>query len=579
MTATGIFKKLFEGYIKVYLKQILLAVFCMILVALSTAALPYFVKDIFDDVFKNPDTQKIISFSIILMSVFFIKAFAAYGESVLLMYVGQKIISDVQSKLFKHLMTLDLSFFHNSPTGDLISRFTNDVQLMRNAFSVTIVNIGKDTITLIALIALMFYRDVTLACIAFFVFPIAVLPVVKMGRKMGKVVYKTQGQLGHLTTELSQVFQSIRVVKSYHTEAVEQKSVDQYIADIFKISYKAARVRSSASPIIELLSGFAIIMVIAYGGHQISQNEKTTGDFISFIFALLLAYEPLKRLSALNATLQEGLSATRRIFEVFDIKPNVFNAKNPIILNKLESDIVFKSVSFGYLDNKPVLDDLSFTVPFGKSVAFVGPSGSGKSTIINLIPRFYDVLKGEIVIDNIPLQHFDIESLRSQLALVSQEIALFDRSIFENIAYGVQNASMEDVINAAKGALAHDFIINLPEGYQTLVGENGVRLSGGQRQRIAIARAMLKNAPLLLLDEATSALDTDSERQVQEALSHLMKDKTTIMVAHRLSTVVDADIIYVLKEGKIVEQGNHNELLNINGDYARLWAAQLETIN
>ncbi|CAO5674381.1 MAG: Lipid A export ATP-binding/permease protein MsbA [Holosporales bacterium] len=575
-SSLNIFKRLFKEYIRSYLKQIVFAVFCMILVALSTAAFTYLIKFVFDDVFKTSSDHQMWIFATTLFLVFLIKAIASYGESVTLAYVGQKIISDVQSKLFKHLMTLDIAFFHKCPLGDILSRFTNDVQLMRTSFSTVAVSIGKDFVTLVALVAVMFYREPILALIAFTVFPIAVFPVFKLGRRMGKATYKAQDQMGGLTSRLSQVIQSIRVVKAYHSEAVEQKFVDQSIFDLFKTVYKTIRIRSSAHPIIEMLSGVAIISVICYGGWQVSQNQRTTGDFISFIFALLLVYEPLKKLSYLNTNLQEGIASVRRVYEIFDLKASIANIQNAKYLNHIESDIVFNTVSFAYDAHNKIFKDLSFNIPNGKSVAFVGPSGSGKSTIINLIPRFYDVTEGSIQINNTDIKSFDIESLRSKIALVSQEIALFDRSIYDNIAYGALNVTKDQVIDAAKKALAHDFIMKLPNQYDSFIGENGVRLSGGQRQRIAIARAMVKNAPILLLDEATSALDTESERQVQESLQNLKKDRTTVIVAHRLSTIIDCDIIYVLNHGQITEQGTHEQLLLKKGAYADLWYAQIE---
>ncbi|MBP9752469.1 MAG: ABC transporter ATP-binding protein [Proteobacteria bacterium] len=554
------------------------AVVCMILVALSTAAFTYLIKFVFDEVFKSSANQEMLFFATALFAVFVIKAVASYGESVLLAYVGQRMISDIQSNLFKHLMTLDISFFHKSSSGDILSRFTNDVQLMRTSFSTVAVSIGKDLVTLIALVGVMFYREPILALIAFTVFPVAIFPIFKLGRKMGKATYKAQNQMGDLTSRLSQVMQSIRVVKAYHSEEVEQKFVDQSIFVLFKMIYKTARIRSSAHPIVEIISGMAIISVICYGGWQVSQNLRTTGDFISFIFALLLVYEPLKRLSHLNTNLQEGIASVRRIYEIFDIKPKILNCMNPKKLGTVKTDIVFKAITFQYDGHSQLFKNLTFHIPIGKSVAFVGPSGSGKSTIINLIPRFYDVQEGQILINSEDIKAFDIESLRSKIALVSQEISLFDRSIYDNIAYGAINTTKEQVIEAAKKALAHDFIMKLPHQYDTFVGENGVILSGGQRQRIAIARAMVKNAPILLLDEATSALDSESEKQVQDSLNNLMFNRTTVIVAHRLSTIVDCDIIYVLNNGQIVELGTHKELLLKKGQYADLWYAQIERV-
>jgi subfamily B ATP-binding cassette protein MsbA len=505
---------------------------------------------------------------------FVVKGASSFGESVIMTYVGQRIISDLQNRLFSHLMHLDLSFFHGTSSGDLLSRFTNDVNLMRNAVATTLVGFGKDTFTLLFLVSLMFYRDWTLACIAFFIFPLAVLPILRIGRRMRKVANNTQEELASFTGRLTQVFQGIRVIKAYQTEEYEANRAHAMIERIFALVYKSARVRSASHPIIESLGGMAIVIVIAYGGWQVMHHARTTGEFISFIGALLLVYEPLKRLSNLNANLQEGLAAAARVFTILDTPPTIQNSPTAKPLPPIEGNIEFKNVCFAYPDGKVALNGINLKIKKAQSIALVGASGAGKSTIINLIPRFYDIQEGGIFVDGIDIRDVTLDSLRHQIALVSQEIMLFDTTIRENIAYGSSNATDAEITKAAKAAAAHEFIKHLPKGYDTMIGENGVKLSGGQRQRIAIARAMLKNAPILLLDEATSALDTDSERQVQAALKILMEGRTTLMVAHRLSTVVEANKIYVLNEGKIVESGDHKTLLENKGIYASLWQAQ-----
>lgn len=572
---TSLIKRIFKEHIVFYKKRLSYAIICMTLSAFSTAALPFLIKDVFDDIFAQGNTYQLIIFCISVLAAFIIKGMASYGESVLLTYVGQKIISDIQNRLFRHMMKLDLAFFHKNTSGDLLSRLTNDVNLMRNSVTQTALNFGKDSITLLALIALMFYRDSVLACISFFIFPAAIYPILKLGRKMKKVTYNTQEVIGHFTTELSQIFQSIRVVKSYTSETHETTRSKQTIDNIFKLVYKAARVRCAAHPIVETLGGIAIISVIAYGAIQVAHNDRTTGDFISFMLALILAYEPLKRLSNLNANLQEGLSAATRIFEILDEKQHITNLIATRSADNIVGDIQFDNVSFHYTKDQPIIKNLNFKISQGETAAFVGPSGSGKSTLINLLPRFYDIYEGNILIDGQSIKEYSLDTLRHNMALVSQEIALFNRSIFDNIAYGTEKATFLDVQHAATLAAADEFIQKLPDGYNTVVGENGVLLSGGQRQRIAIARAILKNAPVLLLDEATSALDTQSERQVQKALKNLMKGRTTIMVAHRLSTVIDADKIYVLDQGKIIESGCHDTLIALNGHYKKLWDMQI----
>lgn len=567
-------KKICTDHIKPYRNLFFLACFFMALAALSTAALPYLLQPVFDDVFTKGTPRLLIIFCGSVFLTFFVKGIASYGESILMIYIGQKIISDIQKRLFHHLLRLDLSFFHNTTSGEIISRFTNDANMMRAAVSNTIVGFGKDFLTLIFLVGLMFYRDFNLAVIAFFVFPTAVLPIIRIGRRMRKVTDQTQEELGLFTSHLTQTFQGIRVVKAYGAEKFENKRVRDKINKIFKLIYKSAKVRSASHPIMEILGGIAIISVIAYGGLQIMRHSRTMGEFISFIMALLFTYEPLKRLSNLNTNFQEGIAAANRVFSFLELKPKIHDFSSSTI-SSLSGTLDFKKVSFSYQEGTDcVLKDLTFSINSGETVAFVGSSGAGKSTLINLIPRFYDVSEGSILLDGIDIRTLSLESLRSYIGLVSQETILFDSTVKDNIAYGLPNASIEEIEKAAENARAHSFIMALPDGYETMIGENGIKLSGGQRQRITVARAMLKNPKILLLDEATSALDTTSEKQVQQSLKTLMKGRTTLIVAHRLSTVIDCDKIYVLDKGCIVESGNHTALLEQRGRYFELWQAQ-----
>jgi subfamily B ATP-binding cassette protein MsbA len=552
------------------------ACFFMLLTAASTAALPFLLKPVMDDVFTSSDPKLLFTFCGAVLAAFVIKGFASYGETVTMTRIGQSIISDIQNRVLAHMMSLDLEYFHKRNSGELLSRFTNDVSLMRNSVATTVIGIGRDSFTLVFLVAVMFYQDWLLACLSFFIFPAAFLPIIRIGRRMRKVTFNAQEEIARFTKQLTQIFQGIRVIKAYSTENYEANRAKIQIEKIYKLVVKTSRVRSLSHPIIESMGGIAIISVIAYGGWQVMHHSRTIGEFMSFIAALILAYEPLKRLSNLNANLQEGLAAADRVFEIIDAKSTILSpveAKRPA---KVQGRIEYKDVHFAYGPKKKALDGISFVAQAGKCIALVGASGAGKSTIINLIPRFYDVNAGEIIVDDVNVKDWEISYLRKQIALVSQEIALFDLSVFENITYGCEDFLNEDVYSVAKSAAAHDFIEKLPQGYNTIVGENGVSLSGGQRQRLAIARAMLKKAPILLLDEATSALDTDSERHIQSALKKLMVGRTTIMVAHRLSTVIDADHIYVLDNGKIIESGSHQELLQLGKQYAHLWHRQAQ---
>ena len=565
-------KRLLKEYVRPYVKLFMAAIACMFVAAAATASFPYFLKPAFDLMSSN-DFNMILICSMIF-AAFCVKGLASYGESFLMLYVGQKIIFDIQQKLFQHLLTMDLQFFNKTANGDILSRFANDATLMRTAVATTIVGIGKDFLTFICLAFVMFYRDFTLAIFAFIVFPSIMIPVFIIGRKIKKIMKKTQEDLGIFSGYLMQVFHGIKIVKSYCMEKIEANKVKQKIDKLMQLSVKAYKAKSIMHPISECICGIAIVLVILYGGHQISTKEQTIGDLISFLCALLLCYDPLKKLTNLSANLQEGIAAAERIFEIIDIKPKICNISSPIILNEEIRTIEFCDVCFGYGD-KLNLQHINFKINKGETVAFVGESGSGKSTIINLLNRFYDITDGLILINGIDIKKLDLAFLRSQIAIVTQENILFNVSFYDNILYGKLTATKEDVENVARSALAHDFIMKTPNQYQTIIEENGTNISGGQRQRIAIARALLKNSPILLLDEATSALDTKSEKIVQKALDNLIKDRTTIVVAHRISSIINANKIYVVSDGQILEQGTHEDLLKLGKIYSKLWYHQL----
>ncbi|WP_010298926.1 ABC transporter ATP-binding protein [Candidatus Odyssella thessalonicensis] len=566
--------RLLREHVAPYRARFIIALMFMMVAAVANGAVPFILKYVFDDIFYkgNPELLFIVSASVFL--AFSIRGAASYGEAVMMSMIGQRIICDLQNRLFSHLMRLDLSFFHRTSSGELISRFTNDIMLMRYSVSNVVVGLGKDFISLIVLITIMFYRDWMLASIAFILLPSVVLPISKVSRRMRKVTHNTQDEFGKITGQLSQIFQGMRVVKTYGMEPYEINRIETTNERIYNLIIKAGRIRAITSPIIEVLGGLTVTLIIAYGGWQVINGERTAGEFISFTGALLLCYDPLKRLGNLNSSLQEGLSAAQRVFNIIDTQPNIVDHPDAREIATLKGDLEFDGVYFSYPNGTQALKNVSLSAAAGQSIALVGASGSGKSTFINLIPRFYETTAGEIRVDGIALQNIMTASLRNHIAIVSQEVTLFDDTIYNNIAYGRSSATRSDIIEAAKAAAAHEFIEKLPHGYDTVVGENGVMLSGGQRQRIAIARAMLKNAPILLLDEATSALDTHSERQVQTALEALMKGKTTIIIAHRLSTIVNVDTIYVMDHGEIVEMGSHESLINKNGHYANLWRAQ-----
>ena len=566
--------RLARDFMRPHLRRILFAFLLMGLAAASTAGRAWLMEPVLDRIFVAREGSLLLLIAGGALALALVKGLADYGEAVLMTRVGQRVIADVQIALFARLMRADLSYFHAHPSGTLISRFTSDAALLRSAAANVLVGIGKDAVTVVFLVGVMFYQDWFLALVSFFVFPLAIRPIVAIGRRIRRVTANAQTEIGEFTTLLSQTFQGARHVKAYGMEQYEERRAAGLIERLFALIDRGTRTRSRASPMMEALGGTAIAVVILYGGHQVISGARTPGALFSFITALLLAYQPLKSLANLNASLQEGLAAAQRIFEVLDVEPKIRDMPGARPLQIAGGEIRFDNVRFGYLPGTAAIDDLSLTIPAGQTVALVGPSGAGKSTMLNLIPRFFDIDSGSIAIDGQDVRRVTIASLRRAIALVAQEVSLFDDTVHANIAYGRFGASAAEIEEAARAAAADGFVRELPQGYDTMVGEHGVRLSGGQRQRIAIARAMLKNAPILLLDEATSALDSESERQVQRALNTLIRGRTTLVIAHRLSTIQGADLICVVDRGQIVETGRHPELLARGGLYARLYAMQ-----
>jgi subfamily B ATP-binding cassette protein MsbA len=572
--STELVRRLAHDFMRPHAKSIVVAFVLMGLAAGSTAGRAWLMEPVLDRIFvaREGSLLWLIAGGALVLAI--VKGLADYGEAVLMTRVGQRVIADVQIALFARLMRADLAYFHRHPTGTLISRFTGDAVLLRNAAANVLGGIGRDAVTVVFLVCVMFYQDWLLALVSFFVFPIAIRPIIGIGRRIRRVAASTQSEIGQFTTLLSQTFQGARHVKAYGMEQYEEQRAATLIERLFALINRAARTRSRASPVMETLGGAAIAIVILYGGHQVIGGARTPGALFSFITALLLAYQPMKSLANLNASLQEGLAAAQRVFEVLDVEPAIRDLPGARPLSIARGEICFNNVRFGYIPGTAAIDGISLTIPAGRTVALVGPSGAGKSTIINLIPRFFDVDHGAIAIDGQDIRSVTLASLRGAVALVAQEVSLFDDTVRANIAYGRFGASLAEIEAAARAAAADTFIRELPNGYDTIVGEHGVRLSGGQRQRIAIARAMLKNAPILLLDEATSALDSEAERQVQLALNTLIRGRTTLLVAHRLSTVQGADLICVVDRGQIIESGRHAELMAKDGLYTRLYSMQ-----
>jgi len=574
LRSAALVQRLVRDFVRRHTGKIVLAFFCMGVAAASTALRAWLMQPMLDRIFVAHDDSLLLLIGGAALALAIVKGISDYGESVLMTRVGLRVVTDVQIALYARLMRADLAYYNDNPSGRLISRFTNDAALLRNAAVNVLAGIGKDAVTVVFLVALMFYQDWLLALVAFFGFPLAIRPIAAIGRRMRRVSANTQAEMGQLTTLLSQTFQGARLVKAYGMEAYEERRAGALFERVFRLVDRANRTRSRASPMIEALGGAAIAVVILYGGHQVINGARTPGAFFSFITALLLAYQPLKSLANLNASLQEGLAAAQRVFAVLDIEPAIRDAPGTQPLHLTGGEVRLDAVRFGYHPGAAALDGVSLIVPAGSTVALVGPSGAGKSTMLNLVLRFFDPDEGSVAIDGQDLRTVTLDSLRGAIALVAQEVALFDDTVRANIAYGRFGATQAEIEAAAEAAAAHRFICELPDGYDTLVGEHGVRLSGGQRQRLAIARAMLKDAPILLLDEATSSLDNESERHVQTALKALMQGRTTVVIAHRLSTIIGADLICVMDRGRIVETGKHAQLLAHNGLYRRLYETE-----
>ncbi|MBP1713490.1 MAG: phospholipid-lipopolysaccharide transporter [Deltaproteobacteria bacterium] len=560
-------------FVKPYWARLIGAMVCMVFVSAASAATAFLVKPVLDDVFFKKDLMMLKLIPLAIVGIFILKGVFDYGQGYLISFVGQRIITDLREKIYHHLHSLALPFFTKNPTGVLMSRILNDVNLVQGAVTDAVTGLLKDIFTIIGLVFVVFYQDWQLALIALVVFPVAVYPIVKFGRKLRSYSTRTQTAMADLSTMLLETISGTRIVKAFNMEDYERKRFSKINERLFRIIVKAFRVRAVSHPLMETLGGLGIAAIVFYGGYNVIRGAATPGTFFSFLAALLMLYEPVKRLSNVNNSIQQGLAGASRIFEVLDTVPEIRNKPEARTLGQIREGIEFQNVSFKYEEDW-VLKNINLQVRVGEVVAFVGSSGGGKTTLVNLVPRFYDVNSGRILIDGQDIRDLTVESLRSKIAIVTQQTILFNDTVEHNIAYGNIGQPHEKIIEAAEAAFAHNFIRNLPEGYQTLIGEQGVKLSGGERQRLSIARALLKNAPILILDEATSSLDSESEVEVQNALDFLMRGRTTLVIAHRLSTIRKANRIIVLSNGGIVEEGKHEELLQREGEYRKLYMLQ-----
>ena len=552
---------------------------CMAGYNIFSAAPAYYAKDIVDAIAygDNPELKQYFLVGLGMIIVFAVKGLFFFGHNYSVGHLVQSLIVKLRQKLFDHLVNLSLTFFSRSKTGDLISRFTNDLHVFQNMLQVGVTGPFRDIPQFFLLLGIMFFRSWQLAFVTMIIIPIAIFFIQIFGQRNKIAVSKRQISFGGLSSLLVETITGVRVVKAFGMEKYESKRFKDANDDLYKNHMRSIMIDSYSYPIIEIIGASAGATIVAYGGYLIINGQITPGDFTSFVISFFMLNEPVKKLNGFNLKLQEGFAAVRRIFSILDVKDDIVILPNATKLTNFDREISLNIHAFHYPDqDEPAVKDFQLTVQKGEAVALVGSSGAGKTTIANLIPRFYDITRGEISIDGYDLRDLDLVSLRKMIAIVTQDTILFNDTIASNITYGQPDCSNERMYAAAQAANAHKFIAEQPQGYETVIGEKGVRISGGQRQRLSIARALVKDAPILILDEATSALDSESEIEVQQAIEHLMENRTTIVIAHRLSTIRNTDRICVMEKGQIVEQGTHDELLLREGRYQQLYEMQFQ---
>ena len=576
MNSFQILKRLYLSYTKKYLKRILLSVFFTVLLAASTSSVAYLLDPAIKSLFIEQKKSLIYVIPGLIVLAFGIKGTSLYLAKIIMINVSENVRRDVQVDMFSSLISADTKLVDNKHSGKFVTNLTNDVAMITNLVSTVILNLFKDSLTLIGLLSVMFYQNWKLSLIAIIMIPVASLAAKSLGKRISKITTQQMDHAGILNSYLIEIFKNHKLIKIFQREEYERDRANKYIEALKNASRKINIVFVRASPIMEFLTGIMIAFLIFFSAKLISNNELEVSNFFSFLAAMMLAYQPVRSLATLNIGIQQGLAGARRVLPIIDSIPEIKDIKNPEELIVKKGDIKLENVDFSYNNRETkILRSVNISIPGEKMTALVGHSGAGKSTILNLIPRFYNADSGDIKIDNQSIYNSKIYSLRKNISLVSQDTTLFDDTIINNISYANLNASKKEVEEAAKYSFADEFIQKLPEKYNTMIGENGIRLSGGEKQRLSIARAILKKSPIILLDEATSSLDAETENKIQQAITFLTKGKTTIVIAHRLSTVLNADKIYVIDNGEVAGEGKHDELLNSSNIYKNFYEKQI----
>jgi subfamily B ATP-binding cassette protein MsbA len=575
MTKLELVNRIFKTQVKKYIPELSITFIFIVLTSLTTAATAWLLDPAIKEIFENKNKQMLYLIPVAIVFTFIIKAFSIYGTRIITIKVGIKIIKNIQTLMAQKFLLSDISHITKKHSGKYLSNFTNDTTILFTVLTGVVVTLFKETFTLIALLALMFYHDWQLSLLAMIMIPVAAISSKNIGKKMGKKVHVSLEASDKFMKFLSEIIKGSWLIKIYQKEEDELKKISMIIDERFKAIRKVEQTRLGAGPIMEIISAIAIAIVVFFAGYRSMQGAITLGEFVSFLAALMLAYQPVRALAGINVGIQEGITAAKRIYEIIDQKNEIYNDENAPSLKLKNATLEFKNISFTYPDGTHALKNLSAKIEGGKKVGLVGISGSGKTTFLNLIPRFFNLKHGTILIDDQNINNINLNSLRKEISIVSQDVILFDDTIRSNILYGNASASDDAIINACKFAAAHEFIEKLPNKYETIIGENGIKLSGGQKQRLSIARAILKDSPIILLDEATSSLDSESEAVIQKAIENLTKNKTTIIIAHRLSTIMNCDKILVFDSGQIVAEGSHEFLVNNSLIYKNLYEKQI----